>query len=77
MYGWDDRACAVFVATAGSDLEYDHIAAVDSFEHHRMRQQWRHARRRHDEDTVARSHRGNRRLSVGSYGVGTICRATE
>jgi diguanylate cyclase (GGDEF)-like protein/PAS domain S-box-containing protein len=29
-HGWDDRACSVVAATAGSDLEYDHIAAVDS-----------------------------------------------
>ena len=27
--GWDARACAVVIATAKSDLEYDHIAAVD------------------------------------------------
>jgi diguanylate cyclase (GGDEF)-like protein len=27
--GWDARACAVVVATANSDFEYDHIVAVD------------------------------------------------
>jgi len=28
-HGWDERACAVIEATASSDFEYDHIAAVD------------------------------------------------
>jgi diguanylate cyclase (GGDEF)-like protein len=28
-HGWDERACSVMAATAGSDFEYDHITAVD------------------------------------------------
>ena len=29
-HGWDARACSVLEATAGSDVQYDHLVAVDS-----------------------------------------------
>ena len=72
-HGWDDRACLVVAATAGSDLEYDHIAAVDSSGTIRCSSSgsMRVGGAMNDHDLLDRIV-ATGGFSVGSYGVGAL-----
>jgi diguanylate cyclase (GGDEF)-like protein/PAS domain S-box-containing protein len=70
-HGWDDRACSIITAAASSDLEYDHIVAVDRDGIIRCSSSGasRIGAVMPDEDLLDRIlATGN--FSVGSYGVG-------
>ena len=70
-HGWDDRACSILTAAASSDLEYDHIVAVDRDGIIRCSSSGasRIGAAMPDEDLLDRIV-ASAGFSVGSYGVG-------
>ena len=71
-HGWDDRACSIITAAASSDLEYDHIVAVDRDGIIQCSSSGasRIGAAMPDEDLLDRIVASGG-FSVGSYGVGT------